>query len=53
MFKTYVLGLWQPKFMTEDGKISPVVAYQFVNGLPDCETTQWRAIYYVKNSEDE
>lgn len=39
--------------MTEDGKKAKVDNYDFVIGLPDCENTQMRAIYYVQNSEDE
>ncbi|KAL0869159.1 hypothetical protein ABMA27_007447 [Loxostege sticticalis] len=46
-------SLWEPKFMTEDGKKAKVDNYDFVIGLPDCENTQMRAIYYVQNSEDE
>lgn len=51
----FISDLWKPQFKTEDGRDANVKYYQFVNGLPDCETTQRRPIYILGNpkSEDE
>ncbi|XP_068619000.1 probable G-protein coupled receptor Mth-like 5 [Battus philenor] len=44
---------WIPQFKTEDGKDKMVKYYKFVNGVPDCATTQQRPIFYFGKSEDE
>ncbi|KOB69855.1 Methuselah-like protein 5 [Operophtera brumata] len=51
----YNQSIWKPQFKTEDGKDANVKYYQFVNGLPDCESTQRRPIFILGHpkSEDE
>ncbi|CAG9134016.1 unnamed protein product [Plutella xylostella] len=44
---------WEPKFKTEDGKDTKMKYFRYVPGVPDCETTQQRAIFSLENSEDE
>lgn len=48
-----VLATWEPKFKTEDGKDTKMKYFRYVPGVPDCETTQQRAIFSLENSEDE
>ncbi|XP_041969755.1 probable G-protein coupled receptor Mth-like 5 [Aricia agestis] len=45
--------VWSPKFKTEDGKDVNVKYFRYVNGVPDCTTTQQRAIFDLGKSEDE
>ncbi|CAG9789285.1 unnamed protein product [Diatraea saccharalis] len=45
--------LWEPQFKSEDGKDVKLKHFQYETGLPDCENTQMRPIYYLKNTEDE
>lgn len=46
-------GVWEPKFKDEEGKEVNVKYFKYVLGIPDCGTTQPRAIYYLGDSEDE
>lgn len=45
--------MWNPQFKTEDGNNAKVKYYNFVPGIPDCATTQQRAIFDLGKSEDE
>lgn len=49
----YDQQLWIPKFKDEDGKDVKVKYYSYVEGIPDCETTQQRPIFDLGDSEDE
>lgn len=44
-------AIWKPKFKTEDGNDAKVKYYRFIHGVPDCETTQHRAIFYLNNTK--
>lgn len=45
-------GLWIPQFKTEDGNDAKVKYFNYVYGVPDCATTQQRAIFDLDISED-
>ncbi|XP_073950460.1 G-protein coupled receptor Mth-like 5 [Choristoneura fumiferana] len=49
--KDYNQTIWKPKFKTEDGNDAAVKYYRFIHGVPDCETTQHRAIFYLNNTK--
>ncbi|CAH0728341.1 unnamed protein product, partial [Brenthis ino] len=44
---------WVPQFKTEDGKDAVVKYFGYVNGVPNCATTQQRPIFDLGKSEDE
>ncbi|CAH0690146.1 unnamed protein product [Spodoptera exigua] len=48
----YNQSLWTPQFKTEDGNDAKVKYYNYVFGVPDCATTQQRAIFDFDKSED-
>ncbi|KAH9631594.1 hypothetical protein HF086_004361 [Spodoptera exigua] len=48
----YNQSLWTPQFKTEDGNDAKVKYYNYVFGVPDCATTQQRAIFDLDKSED-
>ncbi|XP_045453073.1 probable G-protein coupled receptor Mth-like 5 [Melitaea cinxia] len=49
----YNQSVWKPVFKTEDGTITSVKYFRYVNGVPNCSTTQQRPIFDLGNSEDE
>ncbi|XP_013170684.1 PREDICTED: probable G-protein coupled receptor Mth-like 5 [Papilio xuthus] len=49
----YNQSTWIPKFKTEDGKDAKLKYFKYLNGVPDCATTQQRPIFYFGKSEDE
>lgn len=52
MHKFYNIGEWEPKFKLEDGKDTEVKYFGYVNGVPNCATTQQRPIFDLGKSED-
>ncbi|XP_038206468.1 probable G-protein coupled receptor Mth-like 5 [Zerene cesonia] len=48
----YNESLWQPLFKTEDGKDVKLKYFRFINGVPNCATTQQRPIFDLGKSED-
>ncbi|XP_047033899.1 probable G-protein coupled receptor Mth-like 5 [Helicoverpa zea] len=48
----YNQSLWTPQFKTEDGNDAKVKYFNYVYGVPDCATTQQRAIFDIEKSED-
>ncbi|XP_023940353.2 probable G-protein coupled receptor Mth-like 5 isoform X2 [Bicyclus anynana] len=53
LVKLFNESAWEPEFKTEDGKIAKVKYYNYITGVPDCETTQQRPIFDLGKSEDE
>ncbi|XP_047537057.1 probable G-protein coupled receptor Mth-like 5 [Vanessa atalanta] len=48
----YNQSVWVPEFKTEDGKNTSVKYYRYINGVPNCATTQQRPIFDLGKSED-
>ncbi|XP_075982911.1 G-protein coupled receptor Mth-like 5 [Anticarsia gemmatalis] len=53
LLERYNQTVWTPQFKTEDGNDAKVKYHNFVTGIPDCATTQQRAIFDLPKSEDE
>ncbi|CAH2094457.1 unnamed protein product [Euphydryas editha] len=51
--KQYNQSVWTPVFKTQDGTITSVKYFHYVNGVPNCSTTQQRPIFDLGSSEDE